>query len=79
MNVPVINYQYLTSSSIQIDWSSITTNNYTGASTIISYSLEWDQSIGNWQQLTVTTSLALTYTVSSNIIAGQVYCLRLRA
>lgn len=42
MNVPVLDYEQMTATSIKVDWSPITSNNYTGASTILSYSLEWD-------------------------------------
>jgi hypothetical protein len=69
----------MTATSIKVDWSPMTANNFTGGSAIISYSLEWDLSVGNWQQLTVNPSLALTYTVNSGIIAGQVYSFRLKA
>ena len=67
--------------SISINWSPITSDQQTGAATIVSYSLEWDQANGSWQSLVgnPTNYMGLTFTVTAGVVPGSLYTFRLRA
>ena len=72
MNVPIEDPS-TSSTSITVTWSPIVTNEQTGALLITSYSLEWQSPSGSsWTALIglSTPSLALTFTISSGIVAG---------
>ena len=72
MNVPIEDPS-TSSTSITVTWSPIVTNEQTGALLITSYSLEWQSPSGSsWTALVglSTPSLALTFTISSGIVAG---------
>lgn len=64
-----------------VTWDFIEVDALTGASPIVSYSLEWDQGSGNWQPLigVASDSLALTGTVQGGITPGLPYNFRVRA
>jgi hypothetical protein len=79
--MPVNDFNSMRDTLIKIDWAAITQTIDIGASPITSYSLEWDQATGTWTPLFgfATASLALTWTQSSGLVAGQSYSFRLRA
>jgi hypothetical protein len=66
MSKPVLDYEEMRDTSIRINWSPITSDHETGAATIVSYSLEWDQANGSWQSLVgnPTNNMGLTFTVT---------------
>jgi hypothetical protein len=65
-----------TTSQVQIQWTALS-NPSDGYSSILSYHLEWDAGTSGvtWSSLIGGTvdSTALTFTVSSSIIAGTTY------
>jgi hypothetical protein len=81
MTVPVLDYDSMRDTSIKVDWTPITSDLETGASDILSYSLEWDQASDTWISLVGETlaSLDLTFTVTTNVVPGSLYSFRLRA
>jgi hypothetical protein len=80
MNAP-IKYSS-TSTSMVISWTPITANAYTGAATITSYELAYDQGIGTSPLVELqgytTLSTLTTYSLSS-LTAGIAYSFQVRA
>lgn len=68
---------------IQVNWNALTVSSDQGGSNILSYHLQWDSgsSGGTWDDLLgyPTNSLALTYTVTTSIIAGTSYQFQVQA
>ena len=62
-------------SQIVVNWAALSTAEDTGASPIVSYVLEWDQSTGSWQTLVGDSSdyTSTTYTQTSGVTAGNTY------
>jgi hypothetical protein len=67
--------------SIKVDWPEIISSLHIGAVPIVSYSLEWNQGIDSWVSLIgdPSDSLALSFTVTNSVVAGNKYSFRLRA
>ena len=72
-----------TSTSLTLTWSELLFDVETGAQDILSYSLEYDQGNGNFISLiggvSQADSLATTYTIDSDLTAGQSYMFRVVA
>jgi hypothetical protein len=77
MNVALIDEARSTDEILYIFWHPIVTTAQTGASPILSYSLEWDQASDNW--LEVSNADSLSFTLSSGVQQGVTQQFRLRA
>lgn len=81
MSTPVRNSD-TTTSMISVSWAPLSTAN-TGYSAILSYNLQWDSGTNGalWTNLTGITSTFLlqTFDITSSVIAGTTYQVRVRA
>lgn len=79
--MPVAEVTDLTMTSIELTWPELVFNDDTGATPILSYSLEWDQGTGAFVSLLGegAASLALTYSITSGLTTGDPYQFQVRA
>jgi hypothetical protein len=61
MNVALIDEARSTDEILYIFWHPIVATAHTGASPILSYSLEWDQASDNWLEIVDADSLSFTF------------------